>query len=144
MAKSKHPGLLEKATDDLARINKEVKREAAALKDFAKACESAGKLATSSSDDYSTQYDYLAKLIEKYGTSVAQVIDLERQQDEAKGDKKKEKEVKKKFDKAEKEATALRKEYNLAGEVYSTLSGLIDGEIGRLQAAAGKLKGFSK
>lgn len=142
MGKSKHPGLLEKAAKDVARMNSSHKRDVAALKGVITAAASLGKSAGTTSKGFSDQYKYLAKLIDQYARKVAEIIEAERQQSEAKGDKKKEAELKKKLAKLEKEADAIRKEYNLAGEVFGALTALFYGEVDALGQAIEKFEGF--
>ena len=144
MGKSKHPPLLKKALADIARVNTEMKKEVAALKGIAKACASTQKFSASTAGDFVKQYKYLQDVIEKYAKKVIAIEQLEKDMAAAKGDKKKEAEVKKKLAKAEKEADAHRKEYSLAGDVFGTLTGLMNGEIDKLAAASGKFSGFTK
>jgi DNA repair exonuclease SbcCD ATPase subunit len=143
MSKSKHPALLEKATDDLARMNKEVKKSVAALEEITKACANAGKIAASTAKVYSDQYEYLTKIIEKYAKKVAEIDSIEGQLDgDAKGDKKAEAKLKKQLADAEKEADGLRAEYREAGEVFGTLSVVVKEEADKVTAAREKFEGF--
>jgi ABC-type transporter Mla subunit MlaD len=143
MSKSKHPPLLEKATDDLSRVNKEVKKSLVALQEIAKACTNAAKVATDTAKVYSEQYQYLTKVIENYAKKVAEIDNMEGELDRvAKGDKKRETELKKQLAKAEKEADAIRKEYGQAGEVFGTLSVLVKEEADKVTAARASFKGF--
>ena len=63
-----------------------MKKNVAALQEIAKACASAGKLASSTAKDYSDQYQYLTRVIENYAKKVADIDSIEGQLDgDAKG-----------------------------------------------------------
>ncbi len=143
MGKSKHPGLLDKALKDVARMNKSHKSDVAALKGVISAASSLSKSAGTTARGFSDQYKYLAKLIDQYARKVVEIQEAEDQQSAAKGDKKKEAELKKKLAKLEKEADAIRKEYGLAGAVFSTLTDLFYGEVDALGQAIDKFEGFA-
>lgn len=142
MGKSKHPPLAKKALADIARVNTLLKKEATALKNVAKACGETQKMATSTAGDLKTQYGYLQDVIEKYVIKCVEIEQMESDLAAAKGNKKKEAEIKKSLAKAEKEADAIRKEYGLAGKVFSTLSDLMRGQIDSLGSTCSTFNGF--
>ena len=88
MGKSKHPGLLDKALKDVARMNKSHKSDVAALKGVISAASSLSKSAGTTARGFSDQYKYLAKLIDQYARKVVEIQEAEDQQSAAKGDKK--------------------------------------------------------
>lgn len=139
MGKSVHPPLLKKALADVARVDKVVKKDAAALKAIAKSCAAAQKSASSAATDFDSQLKYLKEVIENYGKKVLEIEQIESDLADARGDKKKETELKRKLSKADKEADGLRKEYERAGKVFGTLAHLVADELARLNEAGQKV-----
>lgn len=142
MGKSKHPTVLITYLKNIGTINKLIKSNNAALERYSKACVSAQKLADSTITKSGKQYKYLRDVIDKYARKVWEIQELEEQQQKAKGDKNKEATLKKKIAKADKEADAIRKEYELAMQRLSVTSALMTGEKNRVKAAGRKVIGF--
>lgn len=142
MAKSKHPPLMKTALADIARINTGMKKDLTALKDIAKTCAATQKMATGTEGDFQKQFKYLQDVVENYAKKCIEIEQLESDLAAAKGDKKREADVKRALAKADKDADAIRKLYNQGGKVFSTLSDLMRGQIDSLGVSCGKFTGF--
>lgn len=142
MAKSKHPPLMKTALADIDRINTAIKKDLSALKDIAKTCAATQKMATGTEGDFQKQFKYLQDVVEKYAKKCIAIEQLESDLAAAKGDKRKEADVKKALARADKDADAIRNLYNQGGKVFSTLSDLMRAQIDGLGASCGKFTGF--
>jgi predicted RNase H-like nuclease (RuvC/YqgF family) len=139
MAKSIHPKLMKKALKDIADLARDLKQEDAALKAVASACDNASKLCSRSAGDFKSQYGYLQGVIEKYAKKCVEIQELEKKLDGAKGDKKAQGELKKQVAAADKQADALRTEYNNGCKAVSALSQAINETVDGIAATSGKL-----
>jgi len=143
MAKSKHPPLLKAALADIASMKKNIDKNLTTMKAIAKACASTQSSTIATSSGFNKQYKYLQDVVEKYATQIVEIGQLETDLAEAKGNKKKEAEIKKALAKAEKAGDASRKEYNVGCKLMATLSqGMID-QVDGVATAAEKFVKFT-
>lgn len=141
--KSKHPGLVKAASDNVAMLKRKVATSGAALKEIIAAAGALQDACADAASGFKDQLGYCEKIIDDYKTKVNEIADLEEQLKEAKGDKNAEKDLLKKHKKADGEADALRDKYNTAVEVYQTLSEVVTGALDRAAAAGKKFEPLS-
>ncbi|MFN0115730.1 MAG: hypothetical protein ACKVPY_13750 [Paracoccaceae bacterium] len=141
--KSKHPGLIKAATQNVASLKSQVSKAGPALKGIVGAATGLKSAVDSSEKAFKDQLGYCEKVIEKYATKVNEIAEIEEDLKGAKGDKKAEAEILKKHKKADGEADELREEYNTAVQVFETLSDVINEATEAVTAAVGKFEGFS-
>lgn len=142
MGKSKHPPNVNHALKDINSANKSVNKNNAALNGFSRACLSAQKTAKSTMTSFDTQLTLLQQINGRYVEKAVEIRDLENEQEQAKGDKKKGADLKKKVARADKEADAFQKQYNLTVKLLATLSERMRSEMSSLVAAAEKFSGI--
>lgn len=123
MAKSKHPGLLKAAQKDMAEVAKDCDLEAKAMKQVSAACGELKKVCDSSPSGLATQVKYLQGVMDNYTKKVQEIIEAEKGGDKGKGDKSSDDGGdQKKLDKLEKEADALRQQYNQGCEAIQAIA----------------------
>ncbi len=141
--KSKHPGLIKAAMEDVASLKSEVGKAGPSLRALASAATAMLKAVDVADKGYKDQLGYCEKIIQKYATKVNEIAQLEEDLKAAKGDKKAEAEILKKHKKADGEADELRKEYNTAVKVFAALSDALDANAEAVVAATENVQGFS-
>lgn len=143
MAKSKHPGLVKTAQKDIVEVTKDCDLEAKAMKKLSSACGELKKVCDSSPAGLSTQAKYMQGIIGNYTKKVQEIIEGEKELDKAKGDKSAEADVQKKLDKLEKEADALREQYNQGCEAVKAIAEAAKMMATTVTEAAGGLLSFT-
>jgi len=143
MAKSKHPGLLKTAQKDMAEVAKDCDLEAKAMKKVSAACSEMKKVCDSSPAGLSTQVKYLQGIIDNYAKKVQEIVEAEKEQDKAKGDKNGGGDAQKKLDKLEKEADALREQYNQGCEAIQAIAEAAKSMAESVTEATGTLLSFT-
>jgi chromosome segregation ATPase len=137
-AKSEHPGLVKTAMEKFGTMKKGLGKLGPVVKDLGAAATALKSAADDADKAFKDQLSYCEKLIEKYATKANEIAEIEADLDDAKGDKKAEAELLKKHKKADGEASAIRKDYAQATEVFRTLSGLVESASERVATAAGR------
>lgn len=143
MAKSKHPGLLKSAEKDIVEVAKDCDLESKAMKKVSAACGELKKVCDSSPSSLSTQAKYLQGIIGNYTKKVQEIVEGEKALDKAKGDKSAEADAQKKLDKLEKEADALRAQYNQGCEAIKAIAEAAKAMAATVTEATGGLLSFS-
>ncbi len=141
--KSKHPGLIKAAMQNLGVMKNGVGRAQGQLKAISAAATSLAKMSGDTEKVFKDQLGYCEKVIDKYATKVNEIAEIEEDLKAAKGDKKAEAEILKKHKKADGEADALREEYNEAVKVFATMTETQRDAADKVAEAADAFIGFS-
>jgi hypothetical protein len=136
MAKSKHPDLLEKASDHYAEVEQETtsyKQAAETWSAAADKIQSRAKMVTKEVELYKST---MGPVLEQYAKVVTDIIGLEDQQEMAKkaGDKKKEKDLDKEITKTDAAATKIRDAYR---EIDKSRLAAMRGLVSEMEAFRG-------
>lgn len=143
MAKSKHPGLVKAAQKDIVEVTKDCDLESKALKSLSAACGELKKMCDSAPSALSTQAKYLQGVMANYLKKAQEISEGEKALDQAKGDKAGEATAQKKLDKLEKEADALRDQYNQGCEAIKAIAEAAKAMAATVTESAGELLVFS-